>query len=560
MSTNSFIANIEESLKYHWDYPALSDYKAEPKYYSAVAKQIARIHIFFEECNIKKGDKIALCGRNSANWAISFFAIISYGAVAVPILHEFKPESIHHLVNHSEAKLLFVGDVVWEGLDEKQMGDLYAIILMPDFSLVSCASHSCRKAYQKIDQRFQKKYPKGFRRENVKYERENIDDLAIINYTSGTTSLSKGVMLSYKALNSNLMFAKEVLPEMSAGMNIISMLPMAHMYGMSFEIIFEFMIGMHIHFLTRVPSPKIVAEAFESVKPDLIIAVPLIIEKIYKSKIKPMLDKTLIKILLNTPIIDNVIKHKILSSLNDAFGGRFYEIIIGGAAINQEVEAFFKKIGLRYTIGYGMTECAPIITYADWKTHKLNSCGRITPRMEIKIDSEDSETIVGEILVKGDNVMMGYYKNQEATRDVLSEDGWLRTGDLGLMDKEGNLFIKGRSKNMILGASGQNIYPEEIEDKLNSMEYVMESIVLEQEGKIVALVYLNQDMLDSEGIDIIKSKSIMKQIKEDVNKELPSYCQISYLYLQEEEFEKTPKRSIKRYLYTAINQNKKPIS
>ena len=559
MSTNSFIANIEESLKYHWDYPALSDYKAEPKYYSAVAKQIARIHIFFEECNIKKGDKIALCGRNSANWAISFFAIISYGAVAVPILHEFKPESIHHLVNHSEAKLLFVGDVVWEGLDEKQMGDLYAIILMPDFSLVSCVSHSCRKAYQKIDQRFQKKYPKGFRRENVKYERENIDDLAIINYTSGTTSLSKGVMLSYKALNSNLMFAKEVLPEMSAGMNIISMLPMAHMYGMSFEIIFEFMIGMHIHFLTRVPSPKIVAEAFESVKPDLIIAVPLIIEKIYKSKIKPMLDKTLIKILLNTPIIDNVIKHKILSSLNDAFGGRFYEIIIGGAAINQEVEAFFKKIGLRYTIGYGMTECAPIITYADWKTHKLNSCGRITPRMEIKIDSEDSETIVGEILVKGDNVMMGYYKNQEATRDVLSEDGWLRTGDLGLMDKEGNLFIKGRSKNMILGASGQNIYPEEIEDKLNSMEYVMESIVLEQEGKIVALVYLNQDMLDQEGIDIVHSKSIIKEIKEQVNKELPAYSQISYIYLQEEEFEKTPKRSIKRYLYTSTIQHKKPI-
>lgn len=559
MNKDSFIANIEESLKNHWDYPALSDYKAEPKYYSVIAKQIARAHIFFEECGIKKEDKIALCGRNSANWAISFFSIITYGAVAVPILHEFKPEAVHHLVNHSEAKLLFVGDVVWEGLDHKKMEGLNAIILIPDFSMVYSSCNSCKRAFQRIEERFHKKYPRGFRRDNVKYDRENIDDLAIINYTSGTTSLSKGVMLSYRAINSNLLFAKEVLPDMTAGMNIISMLPMAHMYGMSFEIIFEFMIGMHIHFLTRVPSPKIIAEAFESVKPDLIIAVPLIIEKIYKSKIKPMIDKTLVKILLNTPIIDSVIKNKILSSLNNAFGGRFYEIIIGGAALNQEVETFFKKLGLRYTIGYGMTECAPIITYADWKIHKLNSCGKVTPRMEIRIDSPDSENIVGEILVKGDNVMMGYYKNPEATAAVFTEDGWLKTGDLGLIDKEGNLFIKGRSKNMILGASGQNIYPEEIEDKLNSMEYVMESIVLEQEGKIIAMVYLNQDMLDQEGIDIVHSKSIIKEIKEQVNKELPAYSQISYIYLQEEEFEKTPKRSIKRYLYTSTIQHKQPI-
>ncbi len=559
MNRDSFIANIEESLKNHWDYPALSDYKAEPKYYSFVAKQIAKAHIFFEECGIKKGDKIALCGRNSANWAISFFSIITYGAVAVPILHEFKPEAVHHLVNHSEAKLLFVGDVVWESLDEKKMEGLNGIILLTDFSLVSSNCAPCKRAFQRIEERFQKKYPKGFCREDVKYERENINDLAIINYTSGTTSLSKGVMIPYKAINSNLLFATEELPEMKAGMNVISMLPMAHMYGMAFEIIFEFMVGMHIHFLTRVPSPKIIAEAFERVKPDLIIAVPLIIEKIYKSKIKPMIDKTLVKILLNTPIIDSIIKNKILTSINNAFGGKFNQIIIGGAALNQEVETFFKNLGLRYTIGYGMTECAPIITYSNWKEHKQSSCGKITPRMQIKIDSPDSENIVGEIMVKGDHVMMGYYKNPEATSAVLSEDGWLRTGDLGLIDKDGHLFIKGRSKNMILGASGQNIYPEEIEDKLNSMEYVMESIVLEQEGKLVAMVYLNQDMLDKEKIDIVHSKSIIRKIKEELNKELPAYSQISYIYLQEEEFEKTPKRSIKRYLYTSTILNKKPI-
>ncbi|MDD4068138.1 MAG: AMP-binding protein [Bacteroidales bacterium] len=559
MNQESFIANIEESLKNHWDYPALSDYKAEPKYYSFVAKQIAKAHIFFEECGIKKGDKIALCGRNSANWAISFFSIITYGAVAVPILHEFKPEAVHHLVNHSEAKLLFVGDVVWESLDEKKMEGLNGIILLTDFSLVSSNCAPCKRAFQRIEERFQKKYPKGFCREDVTYQRENINDLAIINYTSGTTSLSKGVMLSYKAINSNLLFATEELPEMTAGMNIISMLPMAHMYGMAFEIIFEFMVGMHIHFLTRVPSPKIIAEAFESVKPDLIIAVPLIIEKIYKSKIKPMIDKTLVKILLNTPIIDTIIKNKILTSINTAFGGKFNQIIIGGAALNQEVEAFFKNLGLRYTIGYGMTECSPIITYSNWKEFKQGSCGKVVTRMQIKIDSPDSENIVGEIMVKGDHVMMGYYKNPEATSAVLSEDGWLRTGDLGLIDKDGYLFIKGRSKNMILGASGQNIYPEEIEDKLNSMEYVMESIVLEQEGKLVAMVYLNQDMLDKEKIDIVHSKSIIRKIKEELNKELPAYSQISYIYLQEEEFEKTPKRSIKRYLYTSTILNKKPI-
>lgn len=554
MNRTSFIANVQDSIINHWDCPALSDYKTEPKYYYEVAKQIAKLHLFFEECDIKKGDKIAICGRNSANWAISYFSIITYGAVAVPILNEFKPEAIYNLVTHCEAKLLFVGDVVWAALDEKQMPGLNGIILMQDFSLVACSDNAYRKAFDDIEANFLKKYPNGFSKEDVRYELENPEDLALINYTSGTSSLSKGVMISYKALNSNLLFATDTMPFMKPGNNIVSMLPMAHMYGLSFEIIFPFVAGVHIYFLTRVPSPVIISEAFARVKPDLIIAVPLIIEKIYKHKIKPSLDKPMIKILLKIPIINIGIKRKILNSLNKAFGGKFYQIIVGGAAINQEVETFFKEIGFRYTIGYGMTECAPILTYSDWSTFLLGSCGRPVDRMQIKIDSPDQENIVGEILTKGDNVTMGYYKNPEATSSAFTSDGWFRTGDLGLVDKEGNLYIKGRSKNLILGSNGSNIYPEEIEDILNSNPYIQESIVLEQEGKIIALVYLDQDKLKKHKIDLKRSLHIMKVIKGVVNKKLPSYSQISYIYIQEEEFEKTPKRSIKRYLYTTTNK------
>lgn len=554
MNRTSFIANIQDSIINHWEYPALSDYKEEQKCFSEVAQKIARLHVFFEECNIKKGDKIAICGRNSSNWAISYFSIITYGAVAVPILNEFKPESIYNLVIHSDAKLLFVGDIVWAALDEKQMPELNGIILMQDFSLVACFDTACRKAFDDIEANYLKKYPKGFSKEDVKYELENPEDLALINYTSGTSSLSKGVMISYKALNSNLLFATDTMPFMKSGKNIVSMLPMAHMYGLSFEIIFPFVAGVHIHFLTRLPSPVIIAEAFARVKPDLIIAVPLIIEKIYKNKIKPSLDKPMIKLLLKIPIIKLVIKKKILNSLNQAFGERFYQIIVGGAAINQEVETFFKEIGFRYTIGYGMTECAPILTYSDWSTFLLGSCGRPVDRMQLKIDSENQENIVGEILAKGDNVTMGYFKKPEATSAAFTSDGWFRTGDLGLIDKEGNLFIKGRSKNLILGSNGSNIYPEEIEDILNSNPYIQESIVLEQEGKIIALVYLDQDRLKKHKIDLKRSLHIMKVIKGVVNKKLPSYTQISYIYIQEEEFEKTPKRSIKRYLYTSTDK------
>ena len=550
MYTDSFIANIETGIKANWDLPALSDYKKEPIKYSEVAERIAKLHIFFEKAGIERGDKIVICGRNSTYWAISFFATITYGAVAVPLLHEFKSEAVTHLVNHSDGKLLIVGDVVWEGLDADEMPNLCAAIQMQNFELVSCKDERFKQASQSIKDDFLAAYPDGFTKEDVSYQRDRLDDLALINYTSGTTSMSKGVMLSYRALLSNYMFACEVLPNLCAGMNVISMLPMAHMYGLQFEVIFEFIKGIHIHFLTRIPSPKIVAEAFAQVKPDIIISVPLIIEKIYKTKLKPIADKTIVKMLLKAPIIDTMLKNKILSALIESFGGRFYEIIIGGAAMNKEVETFLKKIGFPYTIGYGMTECGPIIGYEDWSKHKLGSCGKIVPRMEVKIDSADPAKIVGEILVRGANVMMGYYKNEEATKAAFTEDGWLRTGDLGLKDKNGNIYIKGRSKNMILGANGQNIYPEEIEDVLNSLEYVNESLVKEDNGKLVALVFLDQDRLDSKHISSSSYSEILEQIKQQANSQLANYEQLSAVFIHEEEFEKTPKRSIKRYLYT----------
>ncbi|MEE1113207.1 MAG: AMP-binding protein [Bacteroidales bacterium] len=548
MYTDSFIANVAVGIKENWDLPALSDYKKEPIYYREVAAQIAKIHLLFEQSGIEKGDKIVLCGRNCSSWAIIFFATLTYGAVAVPLLHEFKSDSITHLVNHSDGKILFVGDVVWEGLIAENMPKLSAIIQMQDFDLVGCNDEKFRSVFDNLESEFAKKYPLGFTKEDVNYQRDNLDTLALINYTSGTTSVSKGVMISYRALLSNYMFACEVLPNLKLGDKVISMLPMAHMYGLQFEVIFEFIRGIHIHFLTRIPSPKIIAEAFARVQPDIIISVPLIIEKVYKTKLKPIVDKKSMKVLLRTPVIDTIIKNKILTTLTESFGGKFYEIIIGGSAFNREVETFFKKIGFPHTVGYGMTECGPIICYADWKNHKLGSCGKAVPRMEVKIDSPDETKITGEILVRGANVMMGYYKNEEATKAVLTEDGWLHTGDLGIKDKDGNVYIKGRSKNMILGASGQNIYPEEIEDLLNSMELVNESLVKEENGKLVALVYLDQDYLDTRNITL-SQEEIKNQIKTQANQVLSSYEQLSAIYLQEEEFEKTPKRSIKRYIY-----------
>lgn len=545
----SFIANIETSIKKHWLRPSLSDYKQNPVTFQQVGERIARLHILYGHCGIQQGDHIAICSRNCASWAIAYFSVLTYGAVAVPLLHEFKPQNVEHLVNHSDAKLLIVGDVVWEGIEPENMPEINAVIQMQDFKLVYCKDAVYKEAYDNLDKLFATKYPNGFSVQDVSYRREEPEDLALINYTSGTTSLSKGVMIPYRALMGNLNFAMRVITNLNEYSNSISMLPLAHMYAMSFELLFEFVSGTHIHFLTRVPSPKIVAEAFAEIKPDIIISVPLIIEKIYKTKLKPILDKRIMKKLLKTPYINKMLLKRIQKTLHISFGENFYEVIIGGAAINQEVEAFLHRVGFRYTIGYGMTECAPIICYADWKETKLYSCGKVVKEMQLKIDSPDPQNIPGEVLVKGQNVMLGYYKNDRATAEAL-QDGWLRTGDLAVMDEEGYLFIKGRIKNMILSSNGQNIYPEEIEDKLNSMEYVNESLVMEKEGKIIALVNLDQEKIDMDNVDRKSFDVILEQIRIETNKELPQYEQIAKLYIQPEEFERTPKRSIKRYMYT----------
>lgn len=540
---------IEESIKTNWEHLALSDYNGPSFQYKDVARRIEKLHIIFEECGLKKGDKVAICGRNSANWGIVFLATLAYGAVAVPILHEFKADSIHHIVNHSDARILFAGDVVWESLNETAMPQLEAIILIPDFSLLYARREQIKIARETLNEMYGKKYPKYFRQEHVSYHEDKPEELAVISYTSGTTGFSKGVMLPYRSLLSNLLFAREVFSNMKAGDTLVSMLPMAHMYGLSFEFIFEMSVGAHVHFLTRLPSPKIILDAFAKVKPNLIITVPLIVEKIYKNKLIPVLEKPLVKLALKLPILDQRVKKKIFTSLENAFGGEFFELVIGGAAFNHDAEKFFKDIDFRYTVGYGMTECGPIISYADWRESRLYSCGKVVPRMTIKIDSPDPENIDGEILTRGDNVMLGYYKNEEATKEMIDEDGWLHTGDIGVMDKDGYLFIRGRSKNMILGASGQNIYPEEIEDKINAAMYVAESLVIEDHGKLVALIYPDYAQTDAEGLSKAEIAKVFERIRVELNKELPQYSQLAAIRVYPEEFEKTAKRSIKRYLY-----------
>ena len=544
----SFIAYIENSIKNNWDLDALTDYKGATLQYKDVARKIEKLHIIFEESGIRKGDKIAVCGRNSSHWGVTFLATLTYGAVIVPILHEFKADNIHNIVNHSEAKLLFVGDVAWESLNEAAMPLLEGVIMMTDFTLLVSRSERLTHAREHLNEMFGQKYPKNFRSEHVKYVEDTPDELAVINYTSGTTSYSKGVMLPYRSLWSNLSFAFEVL-HLNPGDKVVSMLPMAHMYGLAFEFLYEFAAGVHIYFLTRMPSPKIIFQAFAEVKPNLIVAVPLIIEKIIKKNVLPKLETTAMKILLKVPIINDKIKATVRQEMINAFGGNFVEVIVGGAAFNQEVEQFLRMIDFPYTVGYGMTECGPIICYEDWATFKGGSCGKAAPRMEVKILSPDPENVVGEIVCKGPNVMLGYYKNEEATSEVLDKDGWLHTGDLALMDADGNVTIKGRSKNMLLSGSGQNIYPEEIEDKLNNLPYVSESIIVQQNDKLVGLVYPDFDEAFANGMKNEDIERIMEENRVALNEMLPVYSQISKMKIYPEEFEKTPKKSIKRFLY-----------
>ncbi len=548
----SFIAFVEKSIKENWDLDALTDYKGATLQYKDVARKIEKLHILLAESGIKPGDKVAVCGRNSSHWGVAFLAILTYGAVAVPILHEFKADNIHNIVNHSEARLLFVGDMVWEALNEAEMPLLEGIILMTDFTLLVCRSKQLEYAREHLNELFGKKFPRNFRREHVAYRRDEPEELAVINYTSGTTSFSKGVMLPYRSLWSNTQFAFEVLP-LKPGDKVVSMLPMAHMYGLAFEFLYEFASGCHVFFLTRMPSPKIIFQAFSEVKPHIVIAVPLIIEKIIKKNVLPKLETLKMKMLLKVPIINDKIKAAVREQMIKGFGGNFYEVIVGGAAFKQEVEKLLKSIDFPYTVGYGMTECGPIICYEDWKRFRMGSCGKAAPRMEVRIDSPDPQHIVGEILTRGDNVMLGYYKNEEATKQIFDADGWLHTGDLGIMDEEGNVTIKGRSKNLLLGPSGQNIYPEEIEEKLHNLPYVAESIVIQQnDNKLAALIYPDFDEAYAQGMSNKDIEVAMEENRVTLNSELPAYSQISRIKIYPEEFEKTPKKSIKRFLYQDV--------
>ena len=551
MKIPSYNELIEKSIVSNWEKDALTDFKGATLQYHDVARKIEKLHIIFESSGVQKGDKIALCGRNSSSWAVAFLATLTYGAVAVPILHEFTADQIHNIVNHSEAKLLFVGDYVATVIDQTKMPHLEGIIYLPDYSLVISRTDKLTYAREHLNELFGKKYPKYFRKEHVNYYKEQSpDELALINYTSGTTGFSKGVMVPYRALWSNYDFAMTVLGKIiKKGDNVISILPMAHMYGTAFEFMFEFIFGCHVFYLTRVPSPAIIAAAFAEVKPAIIIAVPLVIEKIIRKKVFPKIQNNRMRLLLNMPVVNKKVNQKICDQVVKAFGGNFYEIIVGGAAFNQEVEQFLKRIGFPYTVGYGATECAPIICYADYHDFAPGSCGKPVVHMEVKIDSPDPENVPGEILARGLNVMLGYYKNEEATAQTLDSEGWYHTGDLGTMDADGNVYIKGRSKNMLLGANGQNIYPEEIEDRLNSMAMVNECVVVQRGEKLVGLVYPDFDEAATMRLNESDLEGIMEQNRQELNSTQPAYCKLAAIEIVKEEFEKTPKKSIKRYLY-----------
>ena len=539
----------QEAFKKNWDRPAISNYQGVTLHYRDVARRIEKMHIMFEECGLGKGDKVAICSRNQANWAVAFLSAMTYGAVPVPLLHEFKSSNIHHLVNHSEAKILFVDDVIWEGLTETEMPDLHAIIQVNTFKLLYAKDEKIVSAREHLNELFGKKYPMAFTPDALDYYEDSAEELAIINYTSGTSGFSKGVMVPYRAVFSNIEFARTVLPGLDNTKNVVSMLPCAHMYGLMFELMYELSVGAHVHFLSRIPSPKIIMKALAEVKPYIVVAVPLVIEKIYKSKVKPVLEKEGIKVLMRLPVLNKVVMNKIRTELVNAFGGEFYEVIIGGAAFNKDVEAFFKKIKFPFTVGYGMTECAPIITYDDWTVEKLYSCGKNAPNLEIKIDSSDQANVPGEILVKGANVFLGYFKNEEATAEVFTEDGWFRTGDMGVIDADGSLFIKGRSKCMILGPSGQNIYPEEVETVINSQPYVVDSLVVEDDGGLTALIYPDFQQGARDGMNQAAFVKYIEDILPELNKELPNYARLKRIKVMSEDFERTPKKSIKRYLY-----------
>lgn len=549
----SFIALIKQSIKTNWYLNALTDYKGITLQYRDVARKIEKIHILLENAGIEKGDKIAICGRNSAHWTVTYLAVITYGAVVVPILHEFKADQVHNIVNHSEARLLFVGDQIWENLNEAAMPHLEGIIELKDFGVPVSRSEKLAYARDHLNEIFGHKFPCRFRPDDISYEKEKSEDLAIINYTSGTTGYSKGVMLPYRSILSNVLYCKEKIG-LKAGDSVVSMLPLGHVFGMTFDFLYGFTAGAHLWFLTRMPSPKIIAESFAEIRPRVIACVPLIVEKIFKKNILPKVDNKLGKLLLHVPIISDKIKELIKQKAMEVFGGNFIEIIIGGAPFNAEVEAFLKMIDFPYTIAYGMTECGPIICHSHWTELKLASCGKVAARMEAKVLSPNPSAIAGELVCRGANLMLGYYKNEEATRQVIDTEGWLHTGDMATIDEDGNVFIKGRCKNLLLTSSGQNIYPEEIESKLNNMPYVSESLIILQQDKLVGLIYPDSDDAFAHGLNQSDLVRVMEENRLELNKQLPAFSQIARFKLYPEEFEKTAKKSIKRFLYQDIKE------
>ena len=552
-SIPSFNSYIERSIIKNWNLDALTDYKGATLQYHDVARKIEKLHILFENSDVKKGDKIAVCGRNSSQWAVAFLAIITYGAIVVPIQNEFKPEQIHNIVNHSESKLLFVGDVVATEITPDEMPSLEGIIHLPDNSLVISRSEKLTYAREHLNEMFGHRYPKYFRAEHVKYHVDDPEELAMINYTSGTTGFSKGVMLPYRALWGNLDYLIDsVQPKIGKNCKILSTLPMAHMYGLMTEFIFNIIAGNHIFFLTRLPSPTLIAEAFTEIKPDIIFAVPLVVDKIVRKEVFPHIQTNRAKLLMNMPVINKRIKEKVREFVLRKFGERPYEVVVGGAPLNKEIENFFVSIGFPIAMGYGTTETAPLITFAHQDNYVPGSCGVAVKHMEVKVLSDDPENVAGELVCRGINVMKGYYKNQEATDAVLDEDGWFHTGDLATMSADGHFFVRGRSKNMLLGPNGQNIYPEEIEDKLNSLAMVNESIVLQSNDKLVALVHPDMEEVSNLGFTDEDLANIMEENRKELNLQMPSFAHISRIQLHDTEFEKTAKKSIKRYLYQDV--------
>lgn len=544
---------FEQSFKENWERSALSNYHGTTLKYKDVAVRIKLLHISFEMCGLKKGDKVALCSRNQANWGVSFLAAMTYGAVPVPILHEFKPENIHHLVNHSDARAFFVGEEIWEGLSEVEMPNLEVIVQMNTLNPLYVKNAKNTDIKKRVFKEFDRLYPDGLKPEHISYYEDKAEELAIINYTSGTSGFSKGVMIPYRAIYTNIYFGGKVAePQMNCESEIVAMLPSAHMYGLMFELLFEMTIGAHVHFLTRTPSPKVIMKAFSEIHPDVIIAVPLIIEKVYKSQVKPVVDRH--KSFMRIPIVNQLILKKIRNAMIEAFGGRFEEVILGGAAFNPEVEQFMRKMHFPFTVGYGMTECSPIITYEKWWKTKYGSCGIPVPGCEIRIDSSDPHKIPGEVQVKGSNVFLGYYKNEQATKETFTKDGWFRTGDMGVIDNEGYLYLKGRSKCMILGPSGQNIYPEELEAVINNVTYVIESLVIEDKNGLTALVYPDYHQAEMDGMSRSELEQRLINGIPEINRLLPSYAQIRKMEFMPEDFERTPKRNIKRYLYQRTNE------